>query len=251
MQVSTNQGVKLNGFYRGKVVKHCDHGFCKVFIPGIYPEQFSSFENCDSLPDCEQASPLFSGCNKGNGVFSYPNIGATVVCGFFNGDQNYPFYFASTLGGSEGFDEFSKCVNSKSDDKLKTGDDSRVHRIVADQTEIEILESGHVHIVTYGTKDGLFGGRYVDIDVDGDGDVIINGSQSLTIDFPQININTSSLTIKSDTISTTARIQSDETTAQKNIMGTNSITLKSPAIHLDSSTGMTQINGKRQNKVII
>ena len=53
------------------------------------------------------------------------------------------------------------------------------------------------------------------------------------------------MTIKSDTISTTARIQSDETTAQKNIMGTNSITLKSPAIHLDSSTGMTQINGKR------
>lgn len=251
MQVSTNQGVKLNGFYRGKVVKHCDHGYCKVYIPGVYPAEYEEFEKCDALPDCEQASPLFSGCNKGNGVFSYPNIGAIVVCGFWNGDQNYPFYFASTLGGELGADEFSKCISSEDEEEQKSGDDSRIHRIVTDQSEIEIYESGHIHVVTYGTKSGIFGGQYVDLDIDGEGDVIIKGTQSLTIDFPQINITANDITINTDTLTTNSSVQIDEITPQKNTMCTNSITQISPAINLDASSGMIKLTGKREVKQVI
>ncbi len=28
---------KLTGLYRGKVLKHLEHGILKVFIPGVYP----------------------------------------------------------------------------------------------------------------------------------------------------------------------------------------------------------------------
>jgi uncharacterized protein involved in type VI secretion and phage assembly len=31
-------------------------------------------------------TPQFAGSNNGNGVFSYPNIGSTVICVFANGD---------------------------------------------------------------------------------------------------------------------------------------------------------------------
>ena len=63
----------------------------------MYPD--SCADNPDTIPDAEQAGPLFGGINSGNGCFSYPNIGAVVWCMFQNGDQNYPVYFASRLGG--------------------------------------------------------------------------------------------------------------------------------------------------------
>ena len=53
MQVSTNQGVKLNGFYRGKVVKHCISGYgrCKVFIPGVYPDEIDGPHRIKRIQD--------------------------------------------------------------------------------------------------------------------------------------------------------------------------------------------------------
>lgn len=77
---------KLFGFYRGKVLKHLSKGFCKIYIPSVYPEKFSTQENADFLPSAEQASALFGPSHLGGGVFSYPNIGATVICFFLNGD---------------------------------------------------------------------------------------------------------------------------------------------------------------------
>ena len=55
------------------------------------------------LPSARQASPIFTGCHNGNGMFSYPNIGSTVVCMFINGDANTPIYFATLLGGDRAF----------------------------------------------------------------------------------------------------------------------------------------------------
>lgn len=92
---------KLFGVYRGKVLKHLPHGRCKIYIPEAYHEDFS--DKPDALPSAEQASPLFAGVNNGNGVFSYPNIGATVLCMFLNGDANLPVYFAATLAGENAF----------------------------------------------------------------------------------------------------------------------------------------------------
>ncbi len=75
---------KLNGFYRGTVLQHMSNGMCKVFVYGVYPDDWSN--RPEMLPPAEQASPLFAGANLGNGVFSYPNVGATVWCFFANGD---------------------------------------------------------------------------------------------------------------------------------------------------------------------
>ena len=77
-------GNKLTGLYRGEVVRHLQAGRLKVFIPGVYPTEFRQAP--EKLPDAEMVVPLFGGNNMGNGVFSYPNVGAIVVCQFMNGD---------------------------------------------------------------------------------------------------------------------------------------------------------------------
>jgi len=84
MLEKTEVGNKLVGIYRGIVLKHLPHGYCKIMIPGVYPLSLSSYP--DELPSAEQATSLFAGANNGNGIFSYPNIGATVWCLFANGD---------------------------------------------------------------------------------------------------------------------------------------------------------------------
>ena len=95
---------RISGFYRGIVMEHADNGRCKIFWPGIMPDEYEKIENVEFLPEAEQASPLFlgssmqSGINGGSGAFFYPNIGS-IVWGFFeNEDINRPVYFASTLG---------------------------------------------------------------------------------------------------------------------------------------------------------
>ena len=105
MTIQTPVGNKLNGFFRGKVIKHLKHGKCKVWIPSIYDPEWET--QPDMLPDAEQAAPLFAGSNHGNGCFSYPNIGAIVWCFFQNGDQNYPVIFASSLGGENAFNQYN------------------------------------------------------------------------------------------------------------------------------------------------
>ena len=79
-------GNKLFGVYRGQVLKHLSNGFCKIYIPSVYPEEWNNYENADKLPSAEQAASLFGGTNNGNGVFSYPNIGSIVWCFFANND---------------------------------------------------------------------------------------------------------------------------------------------------------------------
>ena len=55
-----------------------------MFIPGVYPIEYKA--SPEKLPDAEIVAPLIGGNNMGNGVFSYPNVGAIVVCQFMNGD---------------------------------------------------------------------------------------------------------------------------------------------------------------------
>jgi len=42
---------KLNGFYRGKVVKHLSHGMCKVFVKGVHEDSWET--DYEMLPDAE------------------------------------------------------------------------------------------------------------------------------------------------------------------------------------------------------
>ena len=84
MIVDCQSGNKLSGLFRGEVVRHLQAGRLKVFIPGVYPIEYKV--SPEKLPDAEIVAPLFGGNNMGNGVFSYPNVGAIVVCQFMNGD---------------------------------------------------------------------------------------------------------------------------------------------------------------------
>ena len=112
----------LSGFYRGIVLKHLANGKCKIWIPGVYPDEWRDEKKIDLLPSAEQASPLSFGAADGNGIFSYPNINAVVWCFFERGDQNFPVYFASTLGGSKCVDDGKK---RKKDNKKDNKEDSK------------------------------------------------------------------------------------------------------------------------------
>lgn len=110
---------KKYGFYRGKVLKHLENGFCKIWIPGVYPEEYMN--SPEKLPPAEQAAPLLFGYQTdaqgvGNGAFSYPDLNAIVWCFFQNGDQNFPVYFASTLGGSGPLNNFNSQTGFASDE---------------------------------------------------------------------------------------------------------------------------------------
>ena len=109
---------RISGFYRGIVQAHSDNGRCKIFWPGIMPDEYESVEMAKFLPDAEQASPLFfgssmqSGVNGGSGIFFYPNIGS-IVWGFFeNEDINHPVYFASSLASNLTKDEYASLKDS-------------------------------------------------------------------------------------------------------------------------------------------
>ena len=126
-------GNKLTGFYRGIVIQHCTHGYCKIWIPSVYAD--SQKDAPETLPIAEQASGIFGGTNTGSGVFSYPNIGSIVWCFFANGDQNYPVYFAVTLGGQNAFGQY---------ETIKTQNElcSTSHLITSGKTHVELFERG-------------------------------------------------------------------------------------------------------------
>ena len=139
-------GNKLFGVYRGKVVQHLTHGYCKIYIPGVYPEEWK--DKPQLLPLAEQATALFGGTNNGNGVFTYPNIGSIVWCMFANNDQNYPIYFAACLGGENAFGQYELI---KHIDELSSAEISDVntivnrHMVTSGQANVLIEENGTIN----------------------------------------------------------------------------------------------------------
>lgn len=129
----------LHGIYRGKVIQHLTHGYCKIFIYGIYPDVWERMP--DMLPRAEQASPLFAGTNEGNGVFTYPNIGSMVWCMFANGDQNLPIYFAAALAGQNAYGQHQLVFDPKKEEE------SRKHLVTSGKSRVEIYESGKISAV--------------------------------------------------------------------------------------------------------
>lgn len=140
---------KLFGIYLGKVLKHLPHGRCKIYIPSAYPEKYA--DKPDLLPSAQQAAPLFAGSNAGNGVFSYPNIGATVYCLFVNGDANLPIYFASVLGSENAFGQYSiikkdlKEENGIQIDSTEAVSDK--HLVTSGKTHIKWFEAGKLSAI--------------------------------------------------------------------------------------------------------
>ena len=151
----------LNGFYRGQVLKHCAAGKCKIWIPGVYDEQYVS--QPDRLPDAEQAAPLFGGSSNGSGIFTYPRINAVVWCFFQNGDQNLPVYFAASNGGPEGvqqyaqigpvdgYEEYGKEHDHIIDNTDKISD-AEIHRINVSKGQISFFEDGSIQTTVVKTN---------------------------------------------------------------------------------------------------
>lgn len=131
MITNLDYGNKLFGFYRGIVLKHLDHGKCKVFIYGVYHDSWQT--KPDLLPDAEPAMGIFGGSLDYNGTFSYPNINSMVWCFFANGDQNIPVYFLAIPGGLKS-------------DKVFDSIRPDVHKVIAGTTEFKMEEPGLIQI---------------------------------------------------------------------------------------------------------
>lgn len=156
---------KLDGLYRGKVLKHLEHGILKVFIPGVYPQEFVN--DPDKLPDAEQLVPMFGGNNNGNGVFSYPNIGAIVVCQFLNGDQNLPIVIGATQGGPSAAVKYKDIANEL--DPATGEKPSYVHMVSVGRSKVKLYEGGMVEMDVTG-KDG----KSASFKIDQSGNIFVN-----------------------------------------------------------------------------
>lgn len=91
------------GNYRGIIKKHGTSGLCKIFVPGVYSENFAI--NIENLPWAEPCQPLFAGGALNNGVFQYPDIDSTVWLFFEAGNINLPRFFATTNASKTKFIE--------------------------------------------------------------------------------------------------------------------------------------------------
>lgn len=124
---------KLVGLYLGKVIQHCSHGYCKIFIPSVHQADWE--QHPELLPVATQATSIFGGDNNGNGLFTYPNIGSIVYVLFLNGDQNIPVYFASALGGQNAFGQYELI-------KQQNEEISKKHLLTSGKTHIQWNEDG-------------------------------------------------------------------------------------------------------------
>lgn len=133
-------GKKCYGMYLGTVLQHLTHGMLKVHIQGIYPEEWA--QSPEKLPICHQITPQFGGSHDGNGVFSYPNIGATVACMFANGDQNLPIMVGSILGGMNAFGQY---------EWIRTNEElsSSKHLVTAGKSHVEMYEDGKISAIVF------------------------------------------------------------------------------------------------------
>ena len=246
----------LFGFYRGKVVKHCKDGFCKVFIPGIYPDEFEN--NPDALPDAEQASPLFGGGTQGNGMISIPDVNATVWCFFQNGDQNLPVYFAMSFPNDEGTSPFGE-VQSGTDDgetnTFLTGEDAQNHMMRFGKCRVYFSESGQIEIrcdpddeeesseesQSEGEEESLDDEKYPDkcakIEFDGNGNVTVYGNTNVTVKAPTVELIGDTVNITSDQFNVNSNVVNLDSNCMASTQKTF-FTLKSPAFNVDASANI-------------
>lgn len=243
MLVDSKQGQKLTGFFKGKVIKHLSFGRCKVWIPGVYPDDWNNFENADKLPTAEQISPLFGGSNRGNGVFSYPNLGSVVICGFYNEDQNMPFFFGSILGGPEAKMQYNEVMANVTEDTQKDGTDAYIHKMKVGRSTIKIWEPGYIEVITKSDEKGTDNCKIV---IDGKGNVTVDSTQQIQLNAPNINLMAKdSFQLNANTIKITAASQMDVTTPKLTNMNGVSFNVQAPSINLDASTGSVVIKGNK------
>ena len=249
----TPSGNKLTGFYRGKVLKHLSNGFCKIYIPSVYSQELSSYKMADNLPSAEQAAPLSFGCNHGNGVFSYPNIGSTVWCFFANGDQNLPIYFASTLGGPNAATQLStdtvpELSGNWDAARLMAGshpDDAYVHKVHVKNSDVEIYETGYIKVTTKS------GENHCKLVLDQDGNIEIDSTTQISLHAKNISMKADTqMNIKTPTLVMDIPNSTTITTPSFVTKCTDRFNVKAPNIELDASEGGIIMKSKSQTQEI-
>lgn len=226
----------ISGLHLGKVVKHLNDGKIKVYFPGINPPEFEDMP--DKLPDCYQCTPLFAGTNKGNGMFSYPNIGTMVWAMFTNGDQNQPVAIGAMLGGGPAAEQYAEVRTNVTPQTIASGEDAFIHKINCGYSEIKMWESGRIEIATDGN---LAGSTNAKILIDGKGTIVIQSTQAIRFEAPTISLAaSSSIDMSAPTIMNIAGI---------------SHTTQSPSINLDAQTpgsgaGTVLIKGSNNSPLI-
>lgn len=255
MQVDTQQGIKLFGFYRGVVKQHLSDGYCKIWIPGVYDESYNDYDKCELLPNAEQASLIFGGCTQGNGMFSYPDVGSVVWCFFQNGDQNYPVYFATTYGGdfvvdnpSGGFASVRMGSGTDDDGKdvTKTGYDAQNHLIRSGNVDIMIKESGNVEITTNDSDaDGNIENR-ASITINGEsGSISIRSTEDIFLDAKRIHLKADEmLQVQTNETDMNSISQMKVSTNITDLKSYDKVNVQSRDINLDASTGVCKVIGK-------
>lgn len=173
---SSPSGSRITGFYRGVVKAHSTNGKCKIFWPGVTPEDYEN--KPEFLPDSEQAAPLFGGGANRNGLFFYPDIGS-IVWGFFeNEDVNRPVYFASTLSYKENSDIYENLSQSPEQK------DNKIKKIYIDDLAITInSEESNIEIVN--TENGGC------ITISKNGRVMLESLNEVKISAPKITVSAS------------------------------------------------------------
>lgn len=195
------------------------------------------------LPPAEQLTPLFAGSNGGNGIFSYPNLGTVVAVGFWNQDQNMPFFFGATLGGQRAFGEYDDVRRDVTEDNIRSGEDAFVHKVSANLTTVRLWESGYAEVFV--RKDAA-GSDNCKVTLDGKGNVIVSSTQQIQVNAPNIVVSASdAMQLKANTIKITAGSELDVITPQEVHMNGLSFNVQSPSINLDATSGCAAIKGKR------
>lgn len=180
---------KLTGFYRGIVVKHERLGRCKIFIKGLYPDDWCQPTKIDKIPSAEQIAPIFGGSSVGEGVFSYPAIGSVVVCGFWTGDQNKPYYFGTVLGGTGAKSAYTHGSRANpTDTTVKDGTDVIAHSINVHNAEINIYEKGQITVKTKTSDTSDF----CQIGIDPTGNVVVNTTGSIQFNCKSFKVDATS-----------------------------------------------------------
>ena len=161
------------GNYRGTVLDNtgtkknpASKGRCKIWVPSIFPVVIDGVGASDSsykdkLPWAEPAMPIFGGSSDGQGMCSWPEVGATVWVFFEGGDIKHPVYFATIPGGAAWIAKHNQQYAIHTEKTQLTIDDNT--------GEVTLIVATGVNIQTPITN--IDGELHVTGDIKGDGEV--------------------------------------------------------------------------------
>lgn len=227
--------------YRGVVISNSgtgsEGGRCKIFVPGIYPNQYK--DNANALPWAEPIVPLFGGNYSGSGVKTgvcgWPSVGAHVWVFFEQGDHMLPIYFGATQGVA-GWAAESNLQWVVQTDRVKLTIDEE-----DDNDRISLIATGNVNIEIDGDVTQSITGD-VNETIGGDVTRIITGNLNETIGGDVTKTIAGSCTTNISGTHTYT-VPTTNITGNVNITGTVTITGPLTVVGASTFTGVMGVTG--------